>query len=168
MAVEISRLAGREVRWKAFTDKGPVLEKDLAQRAGLGWIGKHSLLINPALGSYFFLTEMLLDLDLPVDQPITTDQCGTCRKCIEACPTEAIREDRMLEAGRCISYLTIEDKGEMPPELQTKVGEWVFGCDICQMVCPWNLRFAGTPADSALEFAFPGGILRSKGRSQPG
>lgn len=151
MAAAITRLAGREVGWKAFTDSGPLLERDLAQRSGLGWIGKNTMLIHPEHGSYFFLTEMLLDLDLEPDLPFTTDHCGTCRRCIEACPTDAIREDRTLEAGRCISYLTIENKGDIPPELAPNIGEWIFGCDICQMVCPWNLRFAGSPSDPALE-----------------
>lgn len=129
-------------RW--YTDTGAILERDLAQRAGLGWIGKNSCLINPRRGSYFFLAEILLDLDLPIDQPFTTDHCGTCTRCIDACPTQAIKNDRMLDARQCISFLTIENKNEIPAHLQASIGNWVFGCDICQTVCPWN-RFAGEP-----------------------
>ncbi|HSK88303.1 MAG TPA: tRNA epoxyqueuosine(34) reductase QueG, partial [Anaerolineales bacterium] len=117
-------------------------ERDLAQRAGIGWIGKNTCLIHPRQGSYFLLSEILLDLALEPDPPFVTDHCGTCRRCIEACPTDCILPDRTLDARRCISYLTIELKEEIPTELRDKMGNWVFGCDICQMVCPWN-RFAG-------------------------
>lgn len=135
-------------RW--YTDTGPVLERDLARRAGLGWIGKNSMLIHPRVGSYFFLAEILLGLELTPDPPFETDHCGTCTRCLDACPTGCILPDRTLEAGRCISYLTIENKGEIPPELREKVGGWLFGCDVCQQVCPWN-RFA--PEDVNAEFA---------------
>jgi epoxyqueuosine reductase len=132
-------------RW--YTDTGPILERDLAQRAGIGWIGKNTCLIHPRHGSYFLLSEILLDLPLEPDPPFTTDHCGTCRRCIEACPTDCILPDRTIDARRCISYLTIELKEEIPSELRDKIGNWVFGCDICQQVCPWN-RFAqeGDPA----------------------
>jgi epoxyqueuosine reductase len=134
-------------RW--YTDTGPILERELAMRAGLGWIGKNTCLINPQSGSYFLLAEIMLGLDLPLDQPFATDQCGSCTRCIEACPTGCILPDRTLDAWRCISYLTIENKAEIPTELRTLTGNWVFGCDICQMVCPWNLRFAPETGDPA-------------------
>ncbi|HSL46406.1 MAG TPA: tRNA epoxyqueuosine(34) reductase QueG, partial [Anaerolineales bacterium] len=127
----------------------PLLERDLAQRAGIGWIGKNTCLIHPEHGSYFLLSEILLDLDLEPDPPFVTDHCGTCRRCIDACPTDCILPDRTIDATRCISYLTIELKDDIPVELRDKIGSWVFGCDICQMVCPWN-RFAGK-GDSAFE-----------------
>jgi epoxyqueuosine reductase len=133
-------------RW--YTDTGPILERDLASRAGLGWIGKNSMLINPQLGSYFLLAEILLGIELPADPPFSADRCGSCTRCIQACPTSCIRPDRTLDAARCISYLTIENKGPIPPELRPLLGEWIFGCDVCQQVCPWN-RFApdqGFPA----------------------
>jgi epoxyqueuosine reductase len=131
-------------RW--YTDTGPVLERDLAQRAGLGWIGKNTCLINPGLGSYFFLAEILLGLDLPADPPFVFDRCGACTRCLQACPTGCILPDRTIDARRCLSYLTIELKGSFPFDLRPLVGEWVFGCDICQQVCPWNVRFAASPS----------------------
>lgn len=127
-------------RW--YTDTGPILERDLAQRAGIGWIGKNTCLIHPQHGSYFLLSEIILDLELEPDAPFITDHCGTCTRCIEACPTDCILPDRIIDATRCISYLTIELKDDIPLELRSKIGDWVFGCDICQQVCPWN-RFAG-------------------------
>lgn len=127
-------------RW--YTDTGPILERELAQRAGLGWIGKNTCLINPAKGSYFLLAELFLGIDLEPDQPFTADRCGSCTRCIEACPTECILPDRTIDASQCISYLTIELKGSISPELRPKMDNWIFGCDICQQVCPWNQRFA--------------------------
>jgi len=127
-------------RW--HTDTGPVLERDLAMRAGLGWIGKNTCLINPQRGSYFLLAEILLGLDLPSDEPFTGDRCGSCTRCIDACPTACILPDRTIDSARCISYLTIENKAETPEDLRPLMGDWLFGCDICQMVCPWNIRFA--------------------------
>jgi epoxyqueuosine reductase len=141
--------AGAPVQNRWYTDTGPLLERDLAQRAGLGWTGKNTCLIHPRHGSYFLLSEILLSLELEPDPPFSTDHCGTCRRCIEACPTDCILPDRTLDARRCISYLTIELKDDIPTELRAKVGSWVFGCDICQQVCPWN-RFAG-PGDPAFE-----------------
>jgi epoxyqueuosine reductase len=138
----IEEQAGRPVKNRWYTDSGPLLERDLAQRAGIGWIGKNTCLINPKQGSYFLLSEILLDLALEPDPPFVTDHCGTCTRCIEACPTDCILPDRTIDATRCISYLTIELKDEIPVELRDRIGNWVFGCDICQMVCPWN-RFAG-------------------------
>ena len=143
----IEERAGHPVKNRWYSDTGPILERDLAQRAGIGWIGKNTCLINPRHGSYFLLSEILLDLALEPDPPFTTDHCGTCTRCIEACPTDCILPDRTIDATRCISYLTIELKDDIPAELRDKMGNWVFGCDICQMVCPWN-RFAsdGDPA----------------------
>ena len=143
----IEEQVGGPVKNRYYTDTGPILERDLAQRAGIGWIGKNTCLINPKQGSYLLLSEILLDLPLEPDAPIVTDHCGTCTRCITACPTQCILPDRTIDARRCISYLTIELKDEVPTELRPLIGDWVFGCDICQMVCPWN-RFAveGDPA----------------------
>jgi len=143
----IEEQVGGPVKNRYYTDTGPILERDLAQRAGIGWIGKNTLLINPKQGSYFLLSEILLDLALEPDTPFVTDHCGTCTRCIQACPTDCILPDRTLDARRCISYLTIELKDDVPLELRNKLGDWAFGCDICQMVCPWN-RFAAE-GDSA-------------------
>ncbi len=138
----IEEQVGDQVKSRWYTDTGPLLERDLAQRAGIGWIGKNTCLIHPKHGSYFLLSEILLDLALEPDPPFVTDHCGTCRRCIEACPTDCILPDRTIDATRCISYLTIELKEDIPSELREKMGNWVFGCDVCQTVCPWN-RFAG-------------------------
>lgn len=150
LAAFLQRETGKPVISKAYTDTGPILERDLASRAGLGWIGKNSCLINPSEGSYFLLAELLSNVELEPDEPFRTDHCGTCRRCIEACPTQCIQSDRTIDAGRCISYLTIENKGVIPVELRSQLGNWVFGCDICQQVCPWNLRFAKDTFDPSL------------------
>lgn len=141
---------GRPLNARSYTDTGPILERDFAQQAGLGWSGKNTCLISPRQGSFFLLGETLLDVELEPDPPFRTDQCGSCRRCIVACPTGCIRADRTIDSARCISYLTIENKGPIPAELRSSLGDWIFGCDICQMVCPWNLRFAHTNGDPAL------------------
>ena len=129
------------VHGRCFVDSAPILERDWARHAGLGWIGKNTLLIHPKAGSYFFLAELILDLELTEDQSIR-DHCGTCRKCIDACPTEAIApEGYVLDGSKCISYLTIELKNDIPSKFAGKMDNWMFGCDICQQVCPWN-RFS--------------------------
>lgn len=127
-----------EFPYKIYTDTGPLLERELGQRAGLGWIGKNTCLINQDFGSTFFLAEILLGIELEADTPFDADRCGTCTRCIDACPTACILPDRTLDARKCISFLTIENKGEIPSHLRSKLGSWIFGCDICQEVCPWN------------------------------
>jgi len=131
---------GLEVEGRAFSDSAPIMERYWAERAGLGWRGKNSLLIIPRAGSYFFLGELLVDLELPEDEPMR-NMCGRCERCLKACPTEAFLSPGRLDARRCISYLTIEQKGEIPPELAERMGRRVYGCDACQQCCPWN-RYA--------------------------
>ncbi len=155
----IEEQVGHPIPNRYYTDTGPILERELAQRAGLGWIGKNSMLINPQAGSTFFIAEILLGIDLEPDDPFPTDHCGTCTRCLAACPTQCILPDRTIDARRCISYLTIELKDEIPEELRPQMGDWIFGCDICQQVCPWN-RFS-LPPDSTFETKIPLPILTS-------
>ena len=130
-----------EIDGRCFVDSAPVMERDWARRSGLGWVGKHTLLINKNKGSYFFLAEIICDVELEYDGP-SKDHCGTCTRCIEACPTDAISKDGyLMDGSRCISYLTIELKGSIPKQFSGLMADNVFGCDICQQVCPWN-RFS--------------------------
>ena len=129
-----------EIGGRAFVDSAPVHERAWAERSGLGWVGKHSLLLTKQRGSYFFLAELILDIDLPPDPPVT-DHCGECTRCIHACPTNAIVQDKVVDSNKCISYLTIELKEALNQEQADMLNGWAFGCDICQEVCPWN-RFS--------------------------
>ena len=138
LVLAIQTRLGRIFPYLSYTDTGPILERDLAQRAGLGWIGKNTCLINPRQGSYFLLAEILMGIELESDPPFEADRCGSCTRCIDSCPTGCIQPDRTLDASRCISYLTIEMKSTIPEGLRPSMGNWVFGCDICQMACPWN------------------------------
>ncbi|MEP6691732.1 MAG: tRNA epoxyqueuosine(34) reductase QueG [Gemmatimonadaceae bacterium] len=147
----LERELGHELLGKAYVDTGPILERDLARRAGLGWFGKNTNLLNPSLGSFFFLGALFVGEALEPDAPFEADRCGTCTRCIEACPTAAIIEPRVLDATRCISYLTIEQRGPIEPELRTAIGDLLYGCDICQDVCPWNERFSREPREPAFD-----------------
>ena len=145
-----------QVEGRVFVDSAPVMERKWAEKAGLGWIGKHSLLINKKEGSFFFIAELILDLELQPDSKVT-EHCGTCTACIDACPTDAIVANQVIDGSKCISYLTIELKDEIPSSFKGKMENWVFGCDICQDVCPWN-RFSSahktpefTPKDQVME-----------------
>lgn len=130
---------------RPFADAGPIPERELAQRAGLGWIGKNTMLLRPGVGSWFVIGSVISDLQLPSDEPFETDHCGSCTRCLDACPTDAFIEPRLLDATRCLSYQTIEHRGTIPPDIAAHMEGWIFGCDICNEVCPWNQRFA-TPS----------------------
>ncbi len=143
----IELLTGNPVPNRYYTDTGPVLERDLAMQAGLGWIGKNTCLIAPGHGSYFFISEIFLGIDLEPGVPFAADHCGTCQRCMDACPAGCILPDRTMDANRCLSYLTIENKGSIPLDLRPMLHDHVFGCDICQQVCPWNIRFASQAGD---------------------
>ncbi|WP_299833472.1 tRNA epoxyqueuosine(34) reductase QueG [uncultured Tenacibaculum sp.] len=130
-----------EINGRCFVDSAPVLERAWAEKSGLGWNGKHTLLIQKQQGSFFFLAELIIDLELEYDHPFETDHCGKCTRCIDACPTEAILPNNQIDGSKCISYLTIELRDNIPTAFKDKMEDWMFGCDICQDVCPWN-RFS--------------------------
>jgi len=136
---------GVGIHAQAFTDSAPILEREIASRAGLGWIGKNSCLISPEVGSAFLLSEIFIDHPLQADPSFSEDRCGTCHRCIDACPTGCIQADRTIDANRCISYLTIENKGNIPEALRPSIDMWLFGCDICQTACPWNKETRTNP-----------------------
>lgn len=147
---EVGDIAGR-----GFVDSAPVLERSWAQRSGLGWVGRNGNLIHRGAGSYFFIATLITDLALAADDPMARDYCGSCRRCIDACPTNAIGQQKIIDGTKCISYFTIELKeATIPAEMQGRFGDWVFGCDVCQEVCPWN-RFASPLTEPAFE-ALPG------------
>ena len=139
MIIELQEEIG-DFHFRVFVDSAPVLERSWARKSGIGWVGKNANLITKQTGSFYFLAEIICDLELETDVP-TTDHCGTCRKCIDACPTDAIVSDKIVDGSKCISYATIELKNEIPSDFSGKMENWMFGCDICQDVCPWN-RFA--------------------------
>ncbi|MCS7282074.1 MAG: tRNA epoxyqueuosine(34) reductase QueG [Anaerolineae bacterium] len=141
LAAHLRAATGGTARYRTYVDTGPILERAFAAQAGLGFIGKNTCLIHPRLGSWLFLGEILVDVDLPFTGPPIPSRCGTCARCLEACPTGALVAPYVLDARRCISYLTVEFRGEIPPDLRARMGNWVYGCDVCQEVCPWN-RFA--------------------------
>ncbi len=138
-----------DVHGRVFVDSAPVMERSWAERAGLGWIGKHSLILNRERGSFAFIAVMMLDIEIEPTQP-THDYCGTCTRCIDACPTDAIVGDKLVDGSKCISYFTIELKDQIPTEVKGQFENWMFGCDICQDVCPWN-RFAQPHNEPAFE-----------------
>lgn len=145
ISTEIGEVSGR-----AFVDSAPVLDKAWAQKSGLGWIGKNSNLITKQVGSFFFICELIIDLELEYDSPYTQDFCGKCTKCVDACPTDAIIAPYQVDGSKCISYYTIELKNAIPKEVEGKFENWIFGCDICQDVCPWN-RFSKPHQETAFE-----------------
>lgn len=148
--LEVLREDIGEINGRSFVDSAPVMERQWAQKAGLGWIGKNSLLLNREMGSFFFLAELIIDLEVTPDLPLAKDYCGTCTACIDACPTDAIVHAGIVDASKCISYLTIELKEAIPDEFAGKMENWAFGCDVCQDVCPWN-RFSRPHQEPAFQ-----------------
>jgi epoxyqueuosine reductase len=151
----LHELTNSAVKSRIFIDSGPVMEKDFAMQAGLGWIGKNSLLITPDFGSYCLIGCMMTDLELPMDEPFSTDLCGDCTACIQACPTGCISMDKTIDAGRCISYLTVETQQPFTMELKKEINGWIFGCDICQLVCPINREVFIKNRDSSASVTEP-------------
>jgi len=149
LAARLPSLTGRNVHWRACVDTAPILEKDYAFLAGLGWIGRNSLLLTPKFGSYVFLGELLTDLELEPDEPLQGDPCAQCYQCVQACPRRALLPERSVDARRCLSYWTIEHRGPIPEELRPLLGERIFGCDSCQVACPLNTQ----PSPAALTYA---------------
>ena len=163
----LSEEMGSDVPGRAYVDTAPILERDLARRAGLGWVGKNTNLINPRAGSFFFIGSLFVGMELEASAPFEADRCGSCTRCLEACPTQAFDGARRLDARKCISYLTIEHRGTIPEELRALVGEWVYGCDVCQSVCPWNVKFSRPLPDEspyAAREAFAGKDARQLAR----
>jgi len=155
VCTEVGAEAGREVAYRAYVDTGPVLERAYAAEAGLGFVGKNTCLIHPQMGSWLFLGEILLDLELDPTPEKVSAGCGTCRRCLDSCPTGALVAPYVLDARRCISYLTIELKGPIPHELRPLMGRWIYGCDVCQAVCPWQ-RFAKLTPERSFQAEGPG------------
>ena len=137
-----------DFKYRVCVDTSPLMEKFWAEKAGIGWIGKHTNLINDKIGSWFFLCEILLDFKLTYDSPFSLDLCGSCTKCIDECPTDAIVDEYILDSNKCISYLTIENRDDIPDNLKENLGDWIYGCDICQQVCPWNQKFSIKTTDA--------------------
>jgi epoxyqueuosine reductase len=179
LCCEIDAVVGIPHEHKVYTDTGPILERELGARAGLGWTGRNSMLIHPSAGSYFFLAEILTSAPFTPDPPFAADRCGTCERCLQACPTGCILPDRTIDARRCIACLTIEQRGMIPEDLRTRLGNWVFGCDLCQIACPWNGKPRMTvdpafqprpflpPADLATELRLPAGELDARFTHSP-
>lgn len=160
LLAEIRETAG-DIHGRGFVDSAPVMERAWASRSGLGWVGKNSLLLNRSMGSFFFLAELIIDLELEYDGP-ARDYCGTCTACMDACPTDAIAEPYVVDGSKCISYFTIELRDEIPVDYKDKFQDWIFGCDICQDVCPWN-RFSSQHNEPRFE---PSPELRSMTKSE--